>query len=459
MNSATFSQLLKGNQNFRRLWVGQVISELGTWFSFIAELGVVRLLSGSAWATTALLVARMIPFLLVAPVAGVIVDRCSRKRIMIVTDLLRALVALAYLIAVPYRAVWIIVVCSALMSSLSMFFEAAKNAATPNMVTANELLTANVLMFSTRFLQYALGAALGGVTTAKFGYNAAFLINALSFVASALFIWAIPAAIMHKAGRRTPAPDVAKEMADQLPAPLSAESGLSAPIAGSEQPVERSRRGFFVDLREGLAYVRTTPFVRAIILINVAWASGGGMVNLLFDQMGGHTFTHAADNRGDWNVAALFTASGIGLFIGMTLARRIGMWVNEEGRAGHFIGWSLLAQGLLMSAAGLMPSLAGSAVLVALSRLVLGAEFGVQETLLMRVLPDEYRGRVFTTDRSLEWTTMSLATLIGGWLLAWFNAPTVMVIAGGLSASPGLAWLLAMWLARFRVPAHAFQEG
>src|SRR6266404_6859995 len=103
MKSASYSELLKGNKNFRRLWAGQVISELGTWFSFIAELGLVRMLSGSPLMTTALLVARLLPFLLVAPIAGVLADRRSRKRILIVTDLLRALVALMYVAAGALR--------------------------------------------------------------------------------------------------------------------------------------------------------------------------------------------------------------------------------------------------------------------------------------------------------------------------------------------------------------------
>jgi hypothetical protein len=88
MATATYTELLRRNRNFRRLWIGQMISELGSWFSFIAELGLVRLYSGSAMATTALLVARLLPFLLVAPLAGVFVDRRSRKQIMIAADLL-----------------------------------------------------------------------------------------------------------------------------------------------------------------------------------------------------------------------------------------------------------------------------------------------------------------------------------------------------------------------------------
>src|ERR1044071_9448396 len=173
MKSASYRELLGNNRNFRRLWAGQLISELGTWFSFIAELGLIRMLSSSPLMTTALLVARLLPFLLVAPIAGVLADRRSRKHIMIATDLMRAVVALGYVLAGYLGSSWLVVVCSALMASLTMFFEAAKNASIPNLVTQRELLTANVLMFSTRFLQFTLGSALGGITAAQFGYDAA----------------------------------------------------------------------------------------------------------------------------------------------------------------------------------------------------------------------------------------------------------------------------------------------
>jgi len=88
------------------------ISELGTWFSFIAELGAVSMLSGSVWATMALLVSRLLPVLLIAPLAGVLVDRASRKRILILADLARALIALSFLTASVGAPVWLIVAFS-----------------------------------------------------------------------------------------------------------------------------------------------------------------------------------------------------------------------------------------------------------------------------------------------------------------------------------------------------------
>lgn len=423
MASIRYRELLKNNNNFRRLWIGQVVSELGTWFSFIAELGLVRMLSGSAMSTTGLLVARLLPFLLVAPIAGVCVDKLSRKRILILTDIIRAVLALGYLTVGVRGPIWVIYVCAVLSASCSTFFEAAKNAAIPNLVAPGELLSANVLMFSTRFLQFTLGAALGGLTAAYFGYTAAFVVNSISFIVSALFIWPIGENSLQQV--RTFSIDLRKSM--------------------------------WSEVKAGLDYVRRTPFVRNLILVNVAWATGGGMNNLLFDQIGGHTFPRAAGDRGDWNVAALYTAAGMGLFIGMMLARRAGAWVSDPRRAGQFIGWALVAHGLLFAVGAGMPSLLLMCLLVISSRVVFGAEVGVQETLMMRMLPDEYRGRVFTTDRALELTMMMISMIVAGWLVGIVGARTMMMISGILSASPGVVWLLALWMRRFSVPARAVE--
>jgi MFS family permease len=450
MSSATYSELLRGNRDFRRLWAGQMISELGSWFSFIAELGLVRMLSGSAMTTTALLVARLLPFLLVAPFAGVLTDRKSRKQIMISADLLRGVVALLYVVAGAIGSAWMVVGCSAMMASLTMFFEAAKNASIPNIVAPRELLTANVLMFSTRFLQYTIGSALGGVTAAQFGYNVAFVVNSLSFVGSALFLVLIPG---HRMRQAQPASKEVFTNAITCESEGPAQAPVGEPVVGSpELPKQR----FISDLKQGLSYIWATPFVRGLILLNIGWATGGGMTTILFDRIGGKEFAHGG--AGDWYVAALFTAGGTGVFFGMLVARRLGIWMSEERRAGRFIGWALLAHGLLFSAGGFMPTLWLMAIWVAASRFVLGAEFGVQETMMMRVLPDDYRGRVFSTDRSFELAMMALATIATGWSLSIFSPRTLMIASGILSGVPGLVWLVALSLARLTIPTRAVRE-
>src|SRR6185295_6815284 len=108
MASLTYIQLLSTNRSFRRLWLGQVVSELGNWFYFIAALGLVRQISnGDPSATTIILLARMIPFTLLAPLAGAFVDRWSRRKVMIVTDLARVAIALLSLFVHDRGDLWL----------------------------------------------------------------------------------------------------------------------------------------------------------------------------------------------------------------------------------------------------------------------------------------------------------------------------------------------------------------
>src|SRR5262249_7249458 len=193
--------------------------------------------------------------------------------------------------------VWLIVATSASMSSVTMFFEAAKNAAIPNLVSGRELLTANVLMFSTRFLQYTLGSALGGLTAVQFGYDVAFVTNAASFVASALFIVPISGRLMRRSSSETkPAEsDVVVSAARSMSDPMSAETDGGLPISGSEEPAKSAGVRFWSDIVEGIRFIWATPFVRGLILVNIAWATGGGMANVLFDRIAGHVFSSGAE--------------------------------------------------------------------------------------------------------------------------------------------------------------------
>jgi MFS family permease len=424
MDSLTYLQLLRGNRSFRRLWIGQVISELGNWFNFIAGLGLVRALShGDATVTTIMLLARLLPFTVFAPLAGAFVDRWSRRTVMIVSDLARVGVAFGFLLVHGPEQFWIAYLCTALLAFFGAFFEAAKNAALPNITGERDLLAGNALMFSSRFLLMSFGAALGGWTAANVGYRAAFIVNAISFLASALSVWLIP-----------------DEQTRQV-----------APSATSEQKESR-RPAFWTDIREGWSYIVSHAPVAAILFTNVLWASGGGAINLISDRLGGIVFAGQHGISGDSAVAALYFAAGMGLFIGMMIARRAGMYVELRGKITGFIGWSLVAQGVIFALMGVMPSLWLACLLLFVGRILLGAEFAVQETLLMQLVPDKLRGRVSTTDRATEILIWSLSTSLAGWSLRAITPRTLTVIAGLLSATSGVFWLGLFASGRVRLP-------
>jgi MFS family permease len=434
MATLTYIQLLRGNRSFRCLWTGQTVSELGNWFNFIAGLGLVRAVSTAApEATAIMLVARLAPFALFAPLAGAFVDRWSRRTVMIVSDAARTIFALGFLLVSKPEDLWIAYVCSVAASLLTAFFEAAKNAAMPNITGGEGLLAGNALMFSSRFLLMSLGAALGGWASARFGYQTAFIINAVSFLVSAYSIWLIPEKEMRE-----------ETSGDETEQRL--EAGMSA---------TKKRPRFWTDIQDGWKYIARHPLVAAIIGVNVLWATGGGACNLIYDQLGGVLFAGQGGLSADAAVAALYATVGAGVFVGMLCARRVGSHVELHGVTASFIGWTLIAHGVIFAIAGLMPTLWLAGLLMFLSRFIIGVEFAVQETLMMRLTPDNFRGRVITTSHASEILVMSISTVFAAWSLHAINVRTLTVISGLLSATAGLFWLALFAFGRLRMPAEA----
>jgi Major Facilitator Superfamily len=345
--------------------------------------------------------------------------------VMIASDLTRALVALVLLFVTRPQDLWIAYLCTVLLSLFGAFFEAAKNAAVPNITGDADLLAGNALMWSSRFLLMSFGAALGGWTAAHFGYRAAFIVNAISFLISAFSVWLIP--------ERAISPD--------------------QPVGVRGAP--RVPHSYWADIRAGWAYIVSHAPVATILGINILWATGGGAINLISDRLGGLVFVGERGISGDSAVAALYFAAGLGLFMGMMIARRVGTYMELLGRTAGFIGWTLLAQGILFAGIGLMPSLVWACAMLFVSRVILGVEFAIQETLLMRLVPDNLRGRVSTTDRASELLVWSFSTAIAGWSLRAITPRTLTVISGLLSASAGVVWLALFALQRVRLPQRS----
>jgi len=154
----------------------------------------------------------------------------------------------------------------------------------------------------------------------------------------------------------------------------------------------------------------------------------------------------------DAAVAAFYFAGGFGLFIGMMVARRVGAFFELRKRTVAFIGWSLFIQGIFYALAGVMPTLVGACVMLAISRVLLGAEFAVQETLLMRLVPDHLRGRVSTSDRAGEMMVWAFSTAVAGWSLHTITPRTLTVISGLLSGTAGILWLVLFVTQKVRLP-------
>ncbi len=413
MQSLTYGQLLRENRNFRNLLTGQFISELGNWFNFIAGLGLIRVVSdASPMAAGLFFVFRLIPFAVISPIAGTFVDRFSRRQVMIWTDIARFFIALAFLLVTTREDLWIAYLATALLQVFSAFFEGAKNATTPNLTGSEGLLAGTALMFSTRFLLMAIGAALGGWAASIFGYEVAFVINAISFLLSAYLVWLIP------------------------------EEATRDRVTGERMQSAEKRDSFMTEMREGLHYAFTNHFALTILLMNVIWAVGGGAINVIFERGGGIYFAEIEGWNPDRAVAIMWTAAGLGLTVGMLVAHRANVILELRNRQSTFIWIMLVIHGLLFAVAGLMPTLWLFAFFVFISRAVIGVEYAIQETLFQRSLPDHIRGRISTIDRGAELTIFGISSYVSAALMFYITPMTLTVLSGIISGSAGILWFM-----------------
>src|SRR5215204_1614507 len=401
-----YIDLLRRNRSFRQLWLGQVVSQMGDWFDTIALYTIILRLTGSGRDVGLLLVARFVPSFFFGPISGVIADRFSRQRIMIVSDILRAFVVLGFLFVRRADQLWIVYVLTVLQLGLSTFFEPAKTAAIPSVVEDRELVTANAISSVTWSAMLTLGAALGGFITSSFGTNAAFILDAMSYLLSAVLI----------ANIRLPK----RRKRERQKLTLGRLLGISETI-------------------DGIRYVKDRPKVLAALLVKPAWGLGGGILTLLA-VFGERIFPIGKNAAG--GIGVLFAARGIGTAVGPLVARRI----SGEGvkRMQASIGIAFLIGGAFYIAFGSATSFIFALVVLGIAHCGGSILWVFSTVILQRAVVDSFRGRVFAAELALLTLTMAASNYVTGELLDRFRiSPRIVTIGIGiLFIVPGLAWFL-----------------
>lgn len=405
---AGYVELLRHNRDFRLVWLGQVISQLGDWFDTIALFTLVLRLTGSGRAVGLVLVARFLPSVFLGPLSGVVADRFNRKHIMIASDAARAVVVLGFLFVRRPGQVWVVYALTVLQLGFSAFFEPARSAAIPSLVRDRDLVTANAISSVTWSAMLTLGAAIGGPVTGWFGTDAAFVIDSLTYVASALLIASVA-----------------------LP---------------RRRPREKRRLTFakalgITDTLEGLRYVRNRPRVLAVLLVKPAWGMGGGILTLLpvFGEKIFPVWGSAAVG-----MSVLYFARGIGTAVGPVFVRRFhGETRRQMQRA---IGFSFMLAGVFYCSFGATTSFALALVFVAVAHMG-GSVLWVFSTVLLQTeVEDNFRGRVFAAELMLMTLAMAASNYFTGEALDRFgySPRTVAIAIGVFFMLPGLLWFLTM---------------
>lgn len=191
-------QVLKNNPGYKRLFFGQVTSFIGDWFNYVAVitlLGDVR--GGGIMALAWLMVLKQLPVFLFSAAGGVIADRFSRRKIMLYSDIIRAVLALLIIPASSFGSTPVLIIIG-LSAIVSAFFDPARTAATPELVSPSELRAANALGSISWSVSMLIGTALGGIATEFFGVKMALFLDAVSFVISAWLIYSLPSLLPKK---------------------------------------------------------------------------------------------------------------------------------------------------------------------------------------------------------------------------------------------------------------------
>ena len=420
-----YLELLRGNRNFRLLWLGQVVSQLGDWFDTIALYTLLsKLTTDSGRAIGLLLVARFLPSFIVGTLSGTVVDRFSRRAIMIVSDLMRALVVLGFLFVRRPDQVWIVYVLTVLQLVFSTFFEPAKTAVIPSIVAGRELLAANTIASATWSVMLTLGAALGGFVTGWFGTDVAFIVDSLTYLVSAWLITSVHF------------PRRPKRVKSKLT--LGKATGIT-------------------DAIEGARYVRARPRVFALLMVKPAWGMGGGILTLL--AVFGEKIFPVGRNAAT-GIGILYAARGIGTAIGPIAMRRF----TGDTRASmqKAIGIAFLMGGVFYAAFGTATSFALALALLMIAHMG-GSILWVNSTvLLQRIVEDNFRGRVFSTELALLTLTMAASNYLTGELLDRFHySPRIVTIGIGLFfLIPGALWFITeRWWNREKVAEAVEAEG
>ena len=398
-----FVSLLRSNSNYRYTWIGQVVSEIGDHFNNIAVFSLVLGTTKSGLVVSGVMLSRAIPAMLAGPLAGVVLDRLDRKRVMIASDLIRAVVAGCFIFTVHRAGTWLVYVLSGLLMVASPFFTAGRAAILPAIANKDELHTANSLTQTTQWINLTIGTLLGGVSVAQFGYEWAFGANALSFMISALCI-----SRLFLAGR----------------------SFRAECRALTEAEVVR----LWHEYKEGLRYMRSHPLILGIALVGVGWATGGGAAQILFSVFGELVF-----QRGPEGLGYVWSAAGLGLLCGAAVAYQLGRRISFEAYK-RTITICYVIHGGSYIVFSEMRSFAWALVFIGLSRAAVGVSSVLNMSQLLRHVSDSFRGRVFATNESMQWSVMMISMTLAGIASQTWDPRTIGAIAGALSSTTAIFW-------------------
>jgi len=410
---SAYWHLLRGNRNLRLLWMAQIVSEMGDWFYSVAIFSFLLELTGSAQMVALAFLMQVLPQVFMAPTAGVINDRIRRRKVMMFADWARAAMVLAMILVRTRGMLPLLYLLLLLESVCWSLFEPGSRAVIPNITKGDEVPIANAISSATWSFNFALGAGLGGLVLVTFGRETVFIVDSLSFVASALLIRAMKFAEPH---------------ADNLP-PLRVRDLID-----------------FSPIAEGIRYVRRDTKLLATIFVKggVGLAGSNWVILPVLGERVFRVQVHgmSAAKAGALGMSVLLASRGVGAILGSYLGG------NVAGTDRSRLRWTILA-GFAMIGAGYVALGAAGSLLMAVLTLVVAHAGGsacwtASTTLMQQQTEDRFRGRVFSAEFAFSMLALSISSYAAGRVVdRGVDVRTVAVATGVVMVVPIGAWMIA----------------
>ncbi len=399
--------LIRAYRDFRFLWLGQIVSNLGDWFNLIASASLITTFTESGLAVGGLFMIRTLAPFLASPIGGVIADRYNRRNVILITNFLRAPVVLAFLWVRDAGDIWLLYGLTALQLFISGIFFPARTALLPDIVPKHGIGTANVITGATFSAMLAIGSALGGFVSGSIGIYPAFVINGLTYLIAAIFLVQIR---FHR--------------------PSSPNEDL------------RTLKQVLREYLDGLRYMNHH---RYLLVIAPHKAFIGLLLGSTFEvvQVAIAEKVFTIGESGGISLGLMFAFTGVGLALGPLLIRQVIKDRIPQLVWAITLGYLIGSLGLALTA----PLLSfGSALIGTFLRGIgNGVVWMFSTQLVLQLVPTHVRGRVVATEFAFSMLVSAAgAAIVGSGLDSPLGISGVAWIMAGLTLLPAILW--SLWL-------------
>lgn len=386
--------ILKFEPSYSKLLFANFISGIGSWFSSVAILSLLLQLTGAGTAIGITMAARTLPFLIMGPIGGVLADTFNKKWLLIISDLAKILLVLCLLFVNTADQLWIVYSVTVGIVMFTAISAPARSSLIPQLVSKQNTPSANALDQSLNGINMTLGASLGGVVSALLGPETSFILNACTFLLSAILVYFIP---------------------------YSSKLLFSSSTEVLENTIEAP--SLWKEMRQSL-------FLKIVVVQAFIWPIGGGAINVLISVYGYEVF-----GAGDTGIGVLYAALGAGFLISGLIASYFKRWMIQV------VILSTVIEGLSHVFVSQSSTLWLGTVFILTATVGAGIGNASFASLMMTLVNERVLGKSFAMDATVSNVMMAVSMLVTGVLLEFVPAQTIGFYAGLLIMTTSLTAL------------------